>query len=138
MTVPVVPQRVLDSYHRHVGRPDPQTGCRVWLASVGSHGYGQIGWWEDGRSRMTVAHRVAWIDQRGPIPSGLTIDHICRNRRCVNVNHLRLLSNVDNAQDNGNARKTRCPSGHEYSSSNTRLDCHGFRYCRLCDQQRVR
>ena len=50
-------------------------GCVVTLYSVGSHGYGQIGWHENGRRRvMALAHRVAWEAVHGPIPNGLTVD----------------------------------------------------------------
>lgn len=78
---------------------DPDSGCHVSKYSVGSHGYAQIGWQSGlGRRRCTTAHRAAWVAARGPIPDGLTVDHICNNRRCVNVEHLRLLANFENAR----------------------------------------
>lgn len=108
-------------------------GCVVTLYSVGSHGYGQIGWHENGRRVMALAHRVAWEAVHGPIPNGLTVDHICRNRRCINAAHLRLLSNVDNARDNGPARRTHCPAGHPHDDENTYIHpATGHRRCRAC------
>jgi hypothetical protein len=71
---------------------------------------------------MRLGHRVAWEAEHGPIPEGLTIDHLCRNRRCVNVAHLRLLSNVENARMNGNWAKTHCVRGHEFTEDNTHLN----------------
>jgi HNH endonuclease len=81
---------------------------------------------------MVLAHRVAFSLWVGPIPEGMTVDHICRNRKCQNPNHLRLLSNLDNARDNGQSRKTHCPRGHEYSPENTWVDPDGARRCREC------
>lgn len=51
---------------------------------------------------MTTAHRAAWVGANGrQVPDGLTVDHICHVRLCVNPMHLRLRTNIDNARDNG-------------------------------------
>lgn len=100
---------------------DPASGCHVSTYSVGSHGYAQVGWHENGERTMTLCHRVAWIAAHGPIPEGMTVDHTCKNRRCVNVAHLRLLSNYENA------RRTQgrdwplgqCINGHPNSMQHT-------------------
>lgn len=110
-------------------------GCLVSAYSVGSHGYSQIGWYDNGVRTMALGHRVAWEAAHGPIPTGLTIDHKCRNRRCCNVGHLRLLSNVDNARANGNSLKTHCPQGHPYDRTNTYIDRRGHRRCRACAEE---
>lgn len=73
-------------------------GCLISRYSLGSHGYAQIGWWDSGRSRMVLAHRAAWTAVHGQVPAGMTLDHICKVRRCVNPEHLRLLSNLENAR----------------------------------------
>src|SRR5882757_2103790 len=65
--------------------------------SVASHGYAQIGWNTPARNYGTTAHRAAWAYWVGP-PGGMTVDHLCRNRRCVRPSHLRLLSNLENAR----------------------------------------
>lgn len=77
-----------------------ESGCHVSTYSVGSHGYAQIGWHdrEVGRQVMVTAHRAAWSAVFGQVPEGMTIDHTCKNRRCVNVAHLRLMSNFENAR----------------------------------------
>lgn len=80
-----------------------ENGCHISSYSIGSHGYAQIGWQtEDGHS-MTTAHRASWTAVHGQIPLGMTVDHVCKIRTCVNVAHLRLLTNVDNARDNRQA-----------------------------------
>ena len=106
--------------------------CWEWQKSTASHGYGQT--W-DGNT-VLLAHRVAWTLAVGPIPYRMTIDHKCRNRKCCNPNHLRLLTNLDNARDNGQNRKTHCPRGHAYDEANTRYNKHGHRHCRACVRER--
>ena len=77
---------------------DQDTGCHVSTYSVASHGYAQVGWQNNGDRQMVTAHRAAWAFVHGQIPEGMTIDHTCKNRRCVNVEHLRLLTNFENAR----------------------------------------
>ena len=136
--MPVIPQRVIDSVWDRVKVGDPGE-CWPWMLSSGSHGYGQACWGiGQGRSAGTTAHRVAWIAANGPIPEGLTVDHLCRNRLCCNPSHLRLLTLQENARDNGMARRTHCPSGHEYDTANTYVDPKGSRKCRTCARERDR
>jgi len=73
-------------------------GCHISTYSVASHGYAQIGWQDNGRRIVTTAHRAAWVAAHGQIPVGLTVDHQCRTRQCVNPAHLRLLTNFENAR----------------------------------------
>ena len=86
------------------------TGCVVWQGAQNSKGYGCF--MVAGASQL--AHRVVWEDVNGPIPEGLTIDHLCRVRSCVNVEHMELVSIAENT-----ARRPRrlqigglCRSGH--------------------------
>lgn len=73
-------------------------GCHISTYSVASHGYAQIGWTDDQGRTVTTAHRAAWVAWNGQIPEGATIDHVCKERRCVNPLHLRMLSNFENAR----------------------------------------
>ena len=112
-----------------IDRPPVEEGCWHWTGGRTSHGYGTL--WFDGRSQR--AHRVVYEALVGPIPDGLVIDHLCRNRLCVNPDHLEpvtLLENIRRGQGNGS--KTHCPSGHEYTPENTRRNALGWRYCRTC------
>jgi hypothetical protein len=82
-----------------------ESGCWISLYSTGSHGYSQIGWTCrqpevcGTRLHMRLGHRLSWEHRNGSIPDLMTIDHVCRTRRCINPEHLRLLSNLANASD---------------------------------------
>lgn len=71
---------------------DPATGCWNWLNALGRNGYGRF--WMAGR--LHTAHRVSWELNVGEIPDGLHIDHLCRNRRCVNPAHLEPVTVIEN------------------------------------------
>jgi hypothetical protein len=75
-------------------------GCHISTYSKHAEGYAQIGWGEGGKAYVVAAHRAAWVGVHGAIPAGLTLDHMCRTRACVNVKHLRLLTNFENARRN--------------------------------------
>jgi hypothetical protein len=100
-----VPERVAQ---RSIDNSDvDENGCWVSRYSVTTTGYAQIGWSlpevernGKSRNRMVLAHRAAWVSIHGQVPVGMTIDHTCKNRRCVNPDHLRLLSNAENARRN--------------------------------------
>lgn len=93
----IIPDRVAErAATRYV---EDENGCHVSTYSVASHGYAQIGWQQQGGRWVVVAHRASWVYAHGTqIPEGMTIDHLCKNRRCVNPEHLRLLSNFENAR----------------------------------------
>lgn len=78
---------------------DPVTGCLVSRYSTGSHGYAQA--WDG--SRNVLAHRLVWGFVNGPIPEGMTVDHRQGKcpRTCIEITHLRLLPNRENARRNG-------------------------------------
>lgn len=132
-----IPQRVLDAIWERVDVRGPDE-CWPWKLSISTHGYGQVGWGGNGSRGHTTAHRAAWTAANGPIPGDLTVDHLCRNRPCCNPAHLRLLTNGDNASDNGHSTRTHCPSGHKYDEANTYLNSDGHRFCRACNRIRSR
>lgn len=70
-------------------------GCTVWTGAITGDGYGNL--WDG--TRMVRAHRYAWERVNGPIPSDMVIDHICWERSCVNVDHLRLATQQQNQQN---------------------------------------
>ena len=108
-------------------------GCWVWVGSVDPAGYGKVYIGE--RATMRYAHRVSYELFVGEIPPGLTVDHLCRNRSCVNPEHLEVVTlreNVLRGEGAGaiNARKTHCKCGEPLSTLP-----RGVRYCRPCDRK---
>ena len=110
--------------------------CWMWTASKFRDGYGQF--WLEGRNR--AAHQIAYELASRIMPKGLTIDHLCRNRACVNPDHLEPVTNRTNIlRGNGlaaaNAQKTHCPQGHVYDSLRKPS---GYRECKTCNRLRMR
>lgn len=85
----VMPTDHFDGSHHRV---HPETGCWEWQKTLGSNGYGQA-WHKHGK---VAAHRLFYERYVGPIPDGLEIDHLCRNRKCVNPAHLEAVPRVVN------------------------------------------
>lgn len=128
---------VEDRFWAKVDRSGP---CWIWTAKRSRQGYGRF--WVNGGE--DAAHRVVWELERGPIPAGLTIDHLCRNTSCVNPAHLEPVTLRENIlRSTGvaavNAVKTGCKRGHEFNVANTRINKGGGRVCRACmrDHQRA-
>jgi hypothetical protein len=107
--------------------------CWEWTASKTRDGYGQFS--IDGQTRK--AYRVVYELFYGPVPEGLTIDHLCRNRGCVNPNHLEAVTHAENMGRGAWALKTHCPRGHLYDDENTRWH-RGRRFCIACQKIRGR
>lgn len=111
---------------------DESTGCHFWPGATDMRGYGKM----SRNGRTVSAHRWYWIQAKGPIPEGLQLDHLCRNRRCCNPEHLELVTNREN-QLRGNHpnmvahRENRCRRGHEMTPENTYRSRRG-RQCRTC------
>lgn len=115
------------------------SGCWQWEGPRNADGYG---WLRDADRGKVFAHRFAYELLVGPIPEGLTIDHLCRNRACVNPEHMEPVSAVVNVMRGisppaRHARATHCPKGHPYSETNTYVTPgRGWRQCRQCRRAR--
>lgn len=110
------------------------TGCITWKGSLNLYGYGQVAIDE----KNWKAHRFSYELFKGKIKEGLMLDHICRNRTCVNPEHLRQVTNKQNVLENSeavtakNAKKLECIRGHAFSGKNLRIDKKGYRVCKEC------
>lgn len=114
--------------------------CWVWRGTRAGNGYPVA--YSPRDKTTTWAHRLSYELFVGPIPRGLTIDHLCRNKVCVNPKHLEAVTIRENIlRGHGlaamNARKTHCPKGHPYDIGNTYLTKAGTRQCRKCVRARV-
>lgn len=111
-----------------------ENGCWQWTGSKTTGGYGNL---NIGDRNYDYVHRVVYEMCIGKIPDGLTIDHLCRNRSCINPRHLEAVTNKVNIL-RGNSwwaiqvRKTHCILGHPFSPENTVRDRDGARNCRRC------
>jgi hypothetical protein len=103
--------------------------CWIFTGSL-SKGYGQL--WDRSVQRARGAHVVAYELVVGLVPPGLTLDHTCRNRVCVNPAHLEPVTNAENVRRGLKGRLvTHCPQGHPYDAANTYV-YRGHRYCKTC------
>lgn len=115
--------------------------CWVWRAGATGRGYGAA--YVNGR--QYPAHRLAYSVLRGEIPSGLDLDHLCRNRRCVNPDHLEPVTRRENLLRSPitltaqKAAQSECIRGHEFTPENTRIrKSDGTRHCRVCQRESER
>lgn len=104
--------------------------CWDWVGSKWEKGYGQF--YLNGK--VTLAHRFSF-KLTASIPEGMTIDHLCLNKACVNPAHMEIVSFGENARRYSLAQ-TSCKRGHAWTEQNTRIDTKGSRRCRECDRLR--
>ena len=116
-------------------------GCVPWGGTLADTGYGVL--WVNGRN--VGAHRISVELSGREIPSGHHVDHLCRNPRCVNPDHLEPVTPGENNRRGNtfaaaNIAKTHCPKGHPLSEGN--LDSYslrqGRRACQTCIRQKCR
>jgi hypothetical protein len=108
-------------------------GCMEWIGELDRQGYGRIGI----ERRTYFAHRVVTLLVRGSLPEGLEPDHLCRNRRCVNPEHLEWVTHRENLLRGPSSnmityRENRCKRGHDLVGRNVMHRKDGTRQCRTC------
>lgn len=122
---------VVDRFWTRVAKQE--SGCWLWTGGKARGGYGKFRF----ANRTGLAHRFSYEQFIGPIPSGMQLDHLCRNRACCNPTHLEPVTGRENLLRGDtfqarNAAKTRCPAGHEYTPNNTYRYPDGRRRCIAC------
>jgi hypothetical protein len=110
--------------------------CWVWRGGR-YQGYGTF---HPTASTIIRAYRWAYTTLVGPVPPGLELDHLCRNRACVNPTHLEVVPHRINVLRGTapmalNARKTHCTNGHEFTPENTWTSKDDCRRCRICHSE---
>lgn len=114
--------------------PEPNSGCYLFIGAVGPNGYGRLGVGSRG-SGTIYAHRASYEIHVGPIPHGLTIDHLCRNKLCVRPAHLEAVTATENTR-RAAVVKTSCPQGHPINDLNTQQGVgRAGRQCRVCSRE---
>ena len=115
-----------------IKRPDLGP-CWLWTGGKGGGGYGHFKL----DRKMKYSHQYTYESLVAPIPEGLQLDHLCRNRSCVNPGHLEIVSNAENIRRGEAGQhqriKTHCPKGHPYDLFNTYFSPSRInRQCRTC------
>lgn len=114
--------------------------CWLWRGpAITPKGYARI----RSAGRYVFVHRFSWRLANGPIPEGLTIDHLCRNRLCVNPAHLEPVTVRENLMRGNthaaaNIKKTHCPYDHPFSGANLYINPQGKRFCRRCQNDAMK
>lgn len=123
-----------DAERRFWAQVEKTDTCWLWVGVRNWAGYGRFSY----KGRFVQAHRFAYELERGSIPDGLTIDHLCRTRACIRAIHMEAVTiKVNVLRGHGvtaaNVKKTHCPQGHPYSAENTYIARRGSRTCRTCN-----
>src|SRR3990172_4635332 len=109
-----------------------ESGCMIWMGATQDKGYGTVKW----NGKTARVHRLIYTLLKGTIPLGMTLDHLCRVRCCVNPDHLEVVTGKENTlRGIGlsaiHARKTHCIHGHNFTEKAVCM-YEGARVCIAC------
>lgn len=125
-----LPQRIIEKISFQ-----SKSECWEWNGYVRPDGYGETRWKKNSKWGHELVHRLTYQAYVGPIPFELQIDHICKNTRCCNPNHLQAVTAKQNcATRNDRSDWTHCSHGHEFTPENT-MKRGSYRQCRTCHNE---
>ena len=138
------PRPAIDRFAEKVAWTD--SGCLEWIGATTKNGYGIffVGQAIRRGNGMVLAHRWSYEYQVGPIPAGMQVDHLCRNRACVLPLHHEIVTSRENTLRGVSpaavaAKRTHCPQGHPFSGDNLYIyPTTGARECRTCRRENKR
>lgn len=113
-----------------------QDECLIYAGYIDNRGYGRI--YVKGLGKRQVVHRALYEAVNGDVPEGLVLDHLCKNKACINLEHLEVVTHRENtlradSRAGINARRTHCKNGHKFTPENTKtvISASGYQ-CRAC------
>lgn len=136
-------EKALARFEKHY-EPEPNTGCWLWTARLTGGGYGHFRVCVAGVAWSVPAHRWLYEVTVSQVPPKLHLDHLCRQRSCVNPAHLQPVTPRENVLRGvgpcaANAKLTACRRGHAFTPENTGFENGGRRRrCRTCDRDQAR
>ena len=130
--------KAITAIKEHLEKKWSDYPCYEWQGYKTNLGYGQLGTAKK-LGKNLYAHRIVWEAVNGPIPEGLSLDHLCRNPSCISPHHLEPVTHKENCLRGVgvgaiNSKKTHCKTGHTFDELNTGYLKDGRRYCKECQR----
>lgn len=124
--------------YRLEAKIDKTADCWFWNGQLTHNGYGQFVYREGQQTKCMMAHRAVYQVFVGPIPIGKVLDHLCRNRNCVNPEHLEPVTHRENIVRAPRWASDTCKRGHKYGEQADYYTATGLRRCLECHAMRQR